>query len=262
MVIGYPRVSTLDQHPEQQIGALEKRGCGKIFIDRRTGGAPTRPQLAAALAFLRKGDTLAVWKFDRLARNTQHLLALAAELDGRGCQLASLIEAIDTGSPGAGWCSPSSGMSPSSSPTSIASGRAWRTKLRAGPASAGAAPACSTTRTRSGLPRNCCATRACRAPARSFEDHAAQVVPGLRPRSVPGKERDQALMTLQDAFEAYLADVRARNLSSSSVRGYRSLFRALKPFAEARGIGLIGDVDAGFLRVWRESWTWAPTTHR
>ena len=69
-------------------------------------------------------------------------------------------------------------------------------------------------------------------------------------------------MTLQDAFEAYLADVRARNLSSSSVRGYRSLFRALEPFAAAQGVQLIREVDAGLLLAWRQSWTWAPTTQQ
>ena len=56
-------------------------------------------------------------------------------------------------------------------------------------------------------------------------------------------------MTLQDAFEAYLADVRARNLSSSSIRGYGLLFRALKRFAAARGVRLLGEVDADFLRA-------------
>ena len=100
MTVGYARVSTLDQHPEHQIRALERRGCGKIFTDRCPGGAPTRPQLKAALAFLREGDTLAVWKFDRLARSVPHLLQLAAELERRGCELASLTEAIDTSTPG------------------------------------------------------------------------------------------------------------------------------------------------------------------
>ena len=100
MVIGYARVSTLDQHPEHQIRALEKRGCERIFTDRCPGGAPTRPQLAAALAFLREGDTLVVWKFDRLARSVPHLLQLAARMEKQGCELASLTESIDTSSPG------------------------------------------------------------------------------------------------------------------------------------------------------------------
>lgn len=69
-------------------------------------------------------------------------------------------------------------------------------------------------------------------------------------------------MTLQEAFEAYLADVQARNLSSSSVRGYRSLFRTLERFTESRGVRSIGEVDAGLLRAWRESWAWAATTHQ
>ena len=84
VTVGYGRVSTLDQHPEHQIRALEERGCEKIFTDRLPGGWPERPQLDDALAFLREGDTLAVWKFDRLARNTQHLLSLAAQLERRG----------------------------------------------------------------------------------------------------------------------------------------------------------------------------------
>ena len=69
-------------------------------------------------------------------------------------------------------------------------------------------------------------------------------------------------MKLVDACEAYLADVRARNLSSSSIRAYRSLFRALQRFAATRGVRLLAEADAGFLRAWRESWTWAPTTHQ
>ena len=69
-------------------------------------------------------------------------------------------------------------------------------------------------------------------------------------------------MTLQDGFEAYLADVRARNLSSSSVRGYKSLFGALERFATARGVRLITEVNASLLLAWRQSWTWAPTTHQ
>ena len=69
-------------------------------------------------------------------------------------------------------------------------------------------------------------------------------------------------MTLEEACEAYLEDVRARNLSSSSVRGYRSLFRALNRFATARGVRQIGEADTDFLRIWRKSWTWAPTTHQ
>ena len=100
MVVGYARVSTVDQHPEYQIRALEARGCGRIFTDRCSSRSKTRPQLAAALDFLRANDTLAVWKFDRLARSLPHLIALAGELERRQCELVSLTEAIDTTSPG------------------------------------------------------------------------------------------------------------------------------------------------------------------
>ena len=101
MLVGYARVSTVDQNPGYQLRALEERGCGKIFVDhcscRRSA---VRPQLRAALDFLREGDTLAVWKFDRVARRTSEMLALAADLKRRGCGLVSLTEAIDTTSPG------------------------------------------------------------------------------------------------------------------------------------------------------------------
>ena len=86
MVVGYARVSTVDQHPEYQIRALEARGCERIFTDRRSSRSKSRPQLDAVLDFLRKGDSLVVWKFDRLER--------------RQCELDSLTEAIDTSSPG------------------------------------------------------------------------------------------------------------------------------------------------------------------
>ena len=100
MVVGYARVSTVDQNPDYQVRALKERGCGRIFTDRCWGRSLSRPQLDAALARLREGDTLAVWKLDRLARSVPHLLRLAAELERRRCELVSLTEAIDTGSPG------------------------------------------------------------------------------------------------------------------------------------------------------------------
>ena len=101
MVIGYARVSTVDQHPEYQIRALEERGCGRIFTDRCPSRAKSRPQLDAALDFLREGDSLVVWKFDRLARSVPHLLELAAEVERRA----------------GGWCSSSSAPWPSSKST-------------------------------------------------------------------------------------------------------------------------------------------------
>jgi len=100
LLVGYARVSTADQDPAYQLRALQERGCEKVFTDRCTGRRAERPELAAALEFLRPGDTLAVWKFDRLARDLRHLIELGLELDRRGCQLASLTEAIDTATPG------------------------------------------------------------------------------------------------------------------------------------------------------------------
>ncbi len=100
MLVGYARVSTVDQDPEYQLRALREHGCEKIFTDHCTGRKATRPQLLAALEFLRAADTLAVWKFDRLARDLRHLIELGVQLDQRGCQLVSLTEAIDTSTPG------------------------------------------------------------------------------------------------------------------------------------------------------------------
>ena len=100
MLIGYARVSTVDQDPAYQLRALKERGCERIFTDHCTSRAAVRPQLKAALEFLREGDTLTVWKFDRFARRTSEMLALAADLERRGCGLVSLTEAIDTTSPG------------------------------------------------------------------------------------------------------------------------------------------------------------------
>ncbi|MCY4597995.1 MAG: recombinase family protein [Bryobacterales bacterium] len=100
VLVGYARVSTPDQDPGYQLRALEERGCQRIFTDRGSGRITERPQLTAALEFIRDGDVLVVWKFDRLARNLRHLIELGVELERRGCQLVSLTEAIDTGSPG------------------------------------------------------------------------------------------------------------------------------------------------------------------
>ena len=100
MLVGYARVSTPKQDPAYQLLALDKRGCEKVFTDRCGATAPRRPQLKATLDFLRGGDTLVVWKFDRLARSLRDLVRIGADLDQRGCQLVSLTEAIDTTSPG------------------------------------------------------------------------------------------------------------------------------------------------------------------
>jgi DNA invertase Pin-like site-specific DNA recombinase len=98
-MIGYARVSRTDQDPQLQIDALKGAGCTKIFIDRMSGSQMDRPQLGAALEYLRPGDTLALWKLDRLGRNTRGVLELVEDLARRGIGLKSITEEIDTGGP-------------------------------------------------------------------------------------------------------------------------------------------------------------------
>ena len=66
MLAGYARVSTLDQNPELQLDALSAAGCGRIFEDRASGARSGRPSLAESLDWMREGDTLVVWRLDRL----------------------------------------------------------------------------------------------------------------------------------------------------------------------------------------------------
>jgi len=98
MLIGYARVSTQDQHLESQRDALEKAGCQKIFQDHMTGSRADRPGLTVALDMLRAGDTLVVWKLDRLGRSVKHLVDLVTSLHAQGIHFRSLTDAIDTGS--------------------------------------------------------------------------------------------------------------------------------------------------------------------
>lgn len=96
-VIGYARVSTADQNPELQIDALNKAGVSRIFTDHGVSGAKTdRPELDKMLDYLREGDTLLVWRLDRLGRSMQHLVSLVAELKDRGITFRSISEGIDT----------------------------------------------------------------------------------------------------------------------------------------------------------------------
>jgi DNA invertase Pin-like site-specific DNA recombinase len=99
-LIGYARVSKADgQDPRAQEDALRAAGAGMIFCDTASGGTRARAQLAKALAQLAQGDTLLVWKVDRLARSLADLLAILGELRARGVGLRSLTEPIDTGTP-------------------------------------------------------------------------------------------------------------------------------------------------------------------
>jgi len=99
MLIGYARVSTQDQHFALQREALETAGCQKIFEDKLSGSRADRPGLIAALEMLRDGDTLVVWKLDRLGRSVKQLIILVSELHNRGVQFKSLTDSIDTGTP-------------------------------------------------------------------------------------------------------------------------------------------------------------------
>lgn len=99
MLIGYARVSTQDQNLELQTEALTKAGCKKIFSDKLSGSRAERPGLTQACKALREGDTLVVWKLDRLGRSVKHLVNLVGELHQQGVQFRSLTDAIDTGTP-------------------------------------------------------------------------------------------------------------------------------------------------------------------
>ncbi|MDD2467891.1 MAG: recombinase family protein [Desulfobulbus sp.] len=97
MLIGYARVSTQVQNLDLQIEALTQANCKKIFDDKISGSRNERPGLAKALEMLREGDTLVVWKLDRLGRSVKNLINLVGDLQTRGVQFKSLTDAIDTG---------------------------------------------------------------------------------------------------------------------------------------------------------------------
>ncbi|MFN3146958.1 MAG: recombinase family protein [Paracoccaceae bacterium] len=84
MLVGYARVSTQDQKPELQLDALKAAGCEKVFTEKASGARTDRPELQAALDYMRDGDTLIVWKLDRLARSLKQLVASVEALEERG----------------------------------------------------------------------------------------------------------------------------------------------------------------------------------
>jgi DNA invertase Pin-like site-specific DNA recombinase len=99
-LLGYARVSTADQRPELQLDALRAAGCARVFVDTASGALDTRPELARALDHLRPGDTLVVWKLDRLGRSLRHLIETLGALEQRGVGFRSLQESLDTTTPG------------------------------------------------------------------------------------------------------------------------------------------------------------------
>ena len=98
--LGYARISTGDQHPDLQVDALTTAGCYRVFVDTASGALAARPALNQVLDQLRPGDTLVVWKLDRLGRSLRHLVDTIAALADRGVGFRSLQEQVDTTTPG------------------------------------------------------------------------------------------------------------------------------------------------------------------
>jgi DNA invertase Pin-like site-specific DNA recombinase len=99
MLIGYIRVSTSEQNTDLQRNALISANCDLILEDKISGKSRDRPGLKKALRALGRGDTLVVWKLDRLGRSMQHLVMLTEELRERGVNFRSLTDSIDTSTP-------------------------------------------------------------------------------------------------------------------------------------------------------------------
>jgi DNA invertase Pin-like site-specific DNA recombinase len=99
VLIGYARVSTDDQNLDLQLDALKAAGCEQLYTDRLGGAVKQRPGLEGAFRYLRSGDTLVIWKLDRLGRTVKGLLSLIEELQERGIQFLSLTDGINTATP-------------------------------------------------------------------------------------------------------------------------------------------------------------------
>lgn len=99
MLIGYARISTQDPNLDLQRSALLEAGCHKVFEDKPSGTETERYGLSKILDIVRKGDTLVVWKLDRLGRNVKQLVEFICNLHKQGVQFKSLIDAIDTHTP-------------------------------------------------------------------------------------------------------------------------------------------------------------------
>ncbi|MCC8419229.1 MAG: recombinase family protein [Rickettsia endosymbiont of Glossina mortisans submortisans] len=96
MLIGYARVSTLDQNPNHQIDALNDAGCKKIFTEKISSASKQRTQLQAALDYMREGDTLVVWKLSRLARSLTQIISTLKILEEKKIGLQVITQNIDT----------------------------------------------------------------------------------------------------------------------------------------------------------------------
>ncbi len=96
MLLGYARVSTAEQNADLQTDELTSAGCYEVFVDHASGVLDRRPELEKVLERLRPGDTLVVWRLDRLGRSLRHLIDTVTALDERGVGFCSLRESIDT----------------------------------------------------------------------------------------------------------------------------------------------------------------------
>ena len=96
MKLGYARVSTQEQNLALQLDALKNVGCDKIYQEKISGASADRPELKKLLELIREGDTLVIWKLDRLGRSLGHLIALVADLEQRQIGLLSLNDPVDT----------------------------------------------------------------------------------------------------------------------------------------------------------------------
>lgn len=96
MLFGYARVSNDDQTTGLQLDALQAAGCERVFSETGSGAAVDRPVLSEALSHTRSGDTLVVWRLDRLGRSLPHLIEVVQRLENAGVGLRSLSEGIDT----------------------------------------------------------------------------------------------------------------------------------------------------------------------
>src|SRR5690606_35780494 len=98
MIIGYARVSKFDQNLDLQLDAFKKLGIEKIFVDKVSGVKSEKPELNKLMDFIRKGDTLTVWRLDRVGRTTVGLIKFVTELNEKGVHFKSISENIDTSS--------------------------------------------------------------------------------------------------------------------------------------------------------------------
>lgn len=99
-LVGYARISTTDQKLELQLDALANAGCSRTYVEQASGALDDRPELASMLDHLREGDTVIVWRLDRLGRSLRHLIDLVGALERRGIAFRSLNEGIDTSTAG------------------------------------------------------------------------------------------------------------------------------------------------------------------